>query len=175
MHHTFRHLTAATLATLGLIAAATSATAQAAHVSAWDQQWLKTSIEGDRFEIAGGMLAQQKGASATVRALGARLVTDHTKSLKDASKVARRLGISVPGKPTPSMQWELQIVGTLSGSQFDHWYSDLEVEDHKQDITESKDEIKEGSNPQVKKLAAEDLPVLKEHLALSIHALGVSP
>ena len=70
---------------------------------------------------------------------------------------------------------ELQIVGTLSGTQFDHWYSDLEVEDHKQDITEGKDEVKEGSNPQIKKLSAQDLPMLKEHLKLLMQALSVSP
>jgi putative membrane protein len=174
MSHSFRNVASAALVTVGLLAATGSA-AQAARVSAWDQQWLKTSIEGDRFEIAGGLLAQQKGASPIVRSLGARLVSDHTKSLRDAVKAARKLGISVPGKPTPSMQWELQIVGTLSGTQFDHWYSDLEVEDHKQDISESSDEVKEGSNPQIKKLAAEDLPVLKEHLKLSMQALKVSP
>ena len=120
------------------------------------------------------MLAQQKG-SATVKSLGARLVADHTKSLKDAIAVARKLGISVPGKPTPSQEWELQIVGTLSGAQFNHWYSSLEVGDHQQDIKESHDEVTEGGNRQVKKLAAEDLPVLKEHLKLAVQALSVSP
>jgi putative membrane protein len=95
--------------------------------------------------------------------------------LKDAITTARELGISVPGKPTPSQQWELQIVGTLSGSQFDHWYSALEVEDHKQDISESHDEVTEGGNREIKKLAAEDLPMLREHLKLSTQALGVSP
>jgi putative membrane protein len=174
MSNTFRMVASGALVTIGLLAA-TGSSAQAAHVSAWDQQWLKTSIEGDRFEIAGGLLAQQKSANPTVRSLGARLVSDHTKSLKDAMAAAHKLGISVPGKPTPSMQWELQIVGTLSGAPFDHWYSDLEVEDHKQDITESTDEVKEGSNPQIKKLAAQDLPMLKEHLKLSTQALSVSP
>src|SRR4051794_23676078 len=32
--------------------------------SAWDEEWLMTSIEGDRFEIAGGQLAQQKGTGS---------------------------------------------------------------------------------------------------------------
>ena len=38
------------------------------------------------------------------------------------------------------MQWELQIVSTLSGAAFDHWYADLEVKDHMQDISEAADE-----------------------------------
>jgi putative membrane protein len=163
------------VAVISLAMLVLAGSAQAAHTSAWDEQWLKTSIEGDRFEIEGGTMAQQKSLNPTVRSLGAKLVADHSKSLKDAIAAARKLGISVPGKPSPSMQWELRIVGTLSGSQFDHWYSDLEVEDHKQDITESTDEVKEGTNRQLKKLAAEDLPMLKEHLKLSTQALSVSP
>jgi putative membrane protein len=172
MTRRLRRASALSLAVVGTLAI--SSQAQAASHSAWDEQWLKTSIEGDRFEIAGGLLAQQKG-SATVKSLGARLVADHSKSLKDAIAVAHKLGISVPGKPTPSQQWELQIVGTLSGAQFNHWYSALEVEDHKQDITESHDEVTEGGNREVKKLAAEDLPMLREHLKLATQALSVSP
>lgn len=84
------------------------------------------SIEGDRFEIAGGNLAQQKASAQIVKALGQRLVTDHAKSLKDAEDVAKKLGIEVPSSPSPSQQWELRVVATFSGHSFDFWYSDLE-------------------------------------------------
>ena len=68
--------------TLALCAAAALATAQIAaghthharhhhRVSAWDKEWLMTSIEGDRFEIIGGQRAQKSG-NAQIRALGAR-------------------------------------------------------------------------------------------------------
>src|SRR3954465_5030096 len=89
-----------------------------ASVSGLDSSWLRTSIAGDRFEIAGGQLAQQKGQNAAVKALGARLVKDHSKSLADAVKTAKRLHIEVPKKPSPSMEWELAIVSTLSGQGF---------------------------------------------------------
>src|SRR3978361_2314734 len=125
------------IASIALTMFVTVSSAQAAHFSAWDEQWLKTSIEGDRFEIEGGTMAQQKSLGPTVRSLGAKLVADHSKSLKDAIAAARKLGISVPGKPSPSMQWELRIVGTLSGSQFAHWSSDPETEDHKQRMHEA--------------------------------------
>jgi putative membrane protein len=161
------------LSLTALAMGAAGAQAQARRYSAADAQWLKTSIEGDRFEIAGGVIAQQKGANATVKALGAKLLSDHTKSLKDAIKAARKLGISVPNAPTPSEQWELRVVATQSGAEFDRWYSSLEVEDHKQDITESQDEVKEGSNTMLRNLAKEDLPMLKEHLKLSQQAVAL--
>jgi putative membrane protein len=139
--------------------------------SAWDEQWLMMSIQGDLFEIQGGNLAQQKATTQAVRDLGARLVKDHTKSLHDAVDVAHRLGIDVPDKPSPSQQWELRAVAQFRGADFDRWYSDLEVEDHLQDIQETQDEIDKGCNDQIKQLADDDLPVLQQHLELARAAL----
>jgi putative membrane protein len=138
-----------------------------ASVSGLDSSWLRTSIEGNRFEIAGGKLAQEKGQNAAVKALGARLVKDHSKSLAAAVKTAKRLHIEVPKTPSPPMEWELSIVSTMSGAAFDQWYARLEVADHKQDIDETKNELAVGLNAQVKKLARTDLPKLREHLKLS--------
>jgi putative membrane protein len=169
--------------TLALCAAAALATAQMAaghshhgrhhhRVSAWDQQWLMMSIEGDRFEIAGGKLAQSKGVNAKVKALGARLVADHSKSLSDAIKLAHKFGIDVPKSPSPSQQWELKTVGRFSGSEFDKSYSDLEVLDHIQDISEAKDEVHMGTNRQIRKDAKTEIPTLKQHLQLAKAALA---
>jgi putative membrane protein len=135
--------------------------------SAWDEQWLMGAIEGDRFEIAGGKLAQQKGTVQQTRDLGARLVKDHTESLADATKLARQLGIDVPDSPSPSQEWELRAVAQFGGAAFDHQYADLEVQDHTQDIQEANDEVSDGCNPKVRAAARKELPVLKEHLRLA--------
>ena len=139
--------------------------------SAWDEEYLKTSIEGDRFEIQGGNLAQQRGTNDAVRNLGARLVKDHTQSLAEAIDVAQRLGIEVPSSPSPSEQWELATLGWFQGNDFNNRYSSLEVNDHQQDIQETQDEIDKGSNSEVRNLASQDLPMLQEHLRLSQDAL----
>jgi putative membrane protein len=139
--------------------------------SAWDEQWLMSSIAGDRFEVAGGKLAGAKATNAGVRALGARLVKDHSKSLEDAIKLAKRLGVDVPDSPSPSQQWELDTVASFSGNAFDRRYADLELQDHKQDIEEAKAEITKGTNRSVRDEARKDLPVLRRHLKLSRAAL----
>jgi putative membrane protein len=138
--------------------------------SAWDEQWLKTSISGDRFEIAGGKLALQKGQSQDVKTLAQRLVTDHSKSLEESIALAHRLGIEVPTSAQPSMQWELKVVSSFSGADFDTWYSSLEVMDHQQDITEAQDEWKDGTNPQARAAAKQELPMLRTHLKLAKQA-----
>jgi hypothetical protein len=73
------------------------------------------------------------------------------------------------------MQWELQIVGTLSGKPYDHWYSDLEVKDHVQDISETTDEAAKGSNAEIRQSSRKELPTLRAHLKLSRLALEASP
>jgi putative membrane protein len=134
--------------------------------------YLQTSISGDRFEIAGGKLAEAKGTTAQVRAIGARLVKDHSKSLKEAVTEATSLGVKVPEAPTPSMVWELDTVAGTSGSQFDRLYASLEVKDHEQDIEETTFEATHGGNAMVKKSAKKELPILGMHLMLSKRALA---
>jgi putative membrane protein len=149
--------------------------AHAATVSGLDEQYLKTSIQGDRFEITGGKLALAKSQNAAVRKLAARLVKDHSKSLKDSVALAKRLGVSAPKAPSPSMQWELQMVSSLSGGAFDRWYSDLEVKDHVQDISEAADEVHNGANHAVRHSAKQEIPTLRTHLKLSRAAFKASP
>ncbi|MBV8258674.1 MAG: DUF4142 domain-containing protein [Actinobacteria bacterium] len=165
----------AALTAAGAIAAAgATAATHASSVSTkpcgQDINWLKTSAQGDVFEIDGGRMAQQKSANTTVQALGKRLQSDHTKSLVDANKLAKKYGIKLEATPTPSEVWELNIVNSLSGSTFDTWYTSLEVYDHHQDIQETNDEVKLGCNAQIVGDAKQELPMLKTHLQLSQQA-----
>lgn len=143
-------------------------------VSAADEQYLQTSISGDRFEIIGGKLAEKKSNNGAVLKLAKRLVSDHSKSLSDAVKLAHELKIDVPSSPTPSMIWELKAVATFKGKAFNHWYSSLEVYDHVQDIDETATEVLNGTNSKVRDDARTELPMLREHLKLARAALASS-
>jgi putative membrane protein len=169
--HRLLTCTALAVVTLGVGAARAHATT----VSGLDEQYLKTSIQGDRFEIGGGKLALAKSQNAAVRRLAARLVKDHSKSLRESKALAKKLGVFAPKAPTPSMQWELQVVSTMSGAAFDHWYSDLEVKDHVQDISEAADEAHSGADAAIRRSARQEIPTLREHLKLSREALKASP
>jgi putative membrane protein len=163
------------MATAALIVFPGAAHAAGATYSPLDESSLQTSIQGDRFEIAGGTLAQSKGVTPAVRALGARLVKDHAKSLHEAVALAHKLGIDVPGSPTPSEEWELTTLAGMSGMPFDAAYAHLEIQDHKQDIEETTRELQKGLNHSVRHLAHSDLPTLRTHLRLSKRALWAIP
>ena len=156
-------------------ASAKSSASTSKKFSAADEQYLKTSIQGDLFEIIGGKWAQHHTKNAAVLRLANRLVTDHTKSLKDAADLAHSLGIDVPKSPTPSEVWELKMVRALHGRAYNHWYSSLEVYDHIQDIQEASDEVNDGTNKQIRGDAVTELPTLRIHLRLARKALAANP
>ena len=138
------------------------------------QEWLKTSIAGDRFEVLGGRLALRKSGNREVRILAGRLVKDHSKSLSEGIALAHSIGVTPPSQPEPSMIWELKSVSSFYGSQFDRMYSSLEVYDHVQDIQEAQSEATEGTNPQVRAEARKEIPTLRVHLALARRALSAT-
>lgn len=148
--------------------------ASSSKVSAADEQYLQTSISGDRFEIIGGKLAEKKSKNAAVLKAASTIVSDHTKSLSDAIKLAHELKIDVPSSPLPSQIWELKVVAAAKGKAFNVLYSSLEVYDHLQDIDETGTEVSTGTNSKVRDDARTELPMLRKHLRLARAALAAS-
>ena len=154
------------------VAGARSGGASSKKVSAADEQYLQNSISGDRFEIIGGKLAEKKSKNPAVLKLAKTLVSDHSKSLSDAIKLAHELKIDVPSSPLPSQIWELKVVAAAKGKAFNVLYSSLEVYDHVQDIDETGTEVSDGTNSKVRGDARTELPMLKMHLRLARKALA---
>ena len=171
----FSRVKLALVAATGLLVVSPGAAQAASRYSPLDEQSLQTSIQGDRFEIAGGKIGQANAVTPAVRALAARLIRDHTKSLHEAVRVAHQLGIDVPPTPSTSEEWELKTIAAMSGESFDASYSYLEIQDHKQDIEEAHTEIEHGLNSRIRGLPRSDLPVLRTHLRLSKRALWEIP
>jgi putative membrane protein len=161
-------------AVVGLALVPGAARAATTTYSPLDEEILRTSIQGDRFEIIGGRIAETHAGSARVQRLGARLVKDHTKSLREAVALAKQLGISVPSAPSTTEEWELGVVSALSGKAFDVAYSRLEIQDHKMDIEDVHTEQEGGFNAKVIALEHKDLPTLRFHLHLSKLAFWAS-
>lgn len=164
-------------AAASLLAAGASGAFGAAHTAktksslGLDENYLETSIQGDRFEIQGGKIALSKSQTPAIRTLAQTLIKDHSKSLREAKTLANALHTHIPHSPSFSETWELQVVSSFSGSDFDKWYARLEVQDHKQDIAEASNEAKNGQQAHVRKSARRELPILKTHLRLSKSAL----
>ncbi len=135
-----------------------------------DRTWLASDVQGSLFEIAGGRIAQSRGASASVKQLAAALIRDHSRSLTESGRFLRRLGLKVPGTPDAVQHWQLHMVTQESGAAFDRDYAWLEVSDHVVDIQNARDEAQNGCNATVRGMARRELPVLQRHLRLATAA-----
>jgi putative membrane protein len=132
-----------------------------------DENWLMTSISGDRFEIAGGKIALSRANTAQAKAFAQRLISDHSKSLASAVALAERWGMKPPPAATPSEQWELNRLKNMPRATFDVQYAVLETKDHEQDIEETGFEARDGQAWEIRQEALKDLPMLNMHLKLA--------
>lgn len=130
------------------------------------EDFLKTAIMGDNSEIKLGHLAEQKAASAAVRAYGRTLVKDHTKSEAQATRLAGKIGVNPPSRALPKADAEYLRLRLLSGNSFDQEFVSYMVNDHKQDIRDFSQMARTHDGP-VSRLAAVQLPTLHKHLAIA--------
>jgi predicted outer membrane protein len=158
----------ATLA--ALLAAAAAATASAAPTQPYDAHWLQSAVASHRFEIAAGKLAARRSRNGHVSALAGRLISDHAVALRQDLALARRLGVRTAGL-TPSMQWDLHALRTLSQARFAREYAALEIDHHNQDIVLWGQEVRSGRDPEVRKQADSESQVLARHLRLARQVL----
>jgi putative membrane protein len=158
------------LATALLVAVAVPSPAAAAGLCGLDRHYLTSEVQGNLFEIAGGRIAEQKATTPGVKNLGAVLVRDHSKGLTESGRLARKLGLKVPGNPTALQHWQLHYAQAASGLPFDQAYAWLEVADHTLDIQDAREEAQHGCDPRVRALARKSLPMLQMHLKLAVQA-----
>jgi putative membrane protein len=158
-----------------LLAAATTTQADArssprsltSNAMALDRTWLGTITQADLAEIALGRLAADKGTSAGVKSLAARLVSDHTKDLAKVRTLARRGRIQLTKQPSPLQGWAVAALRSLSGTTFDEQWAAAQVAAHLEAIAATRGEIRDGRSASVRARARATLPMLKAHLKLA--------
>lgn len=147
-----------------LTAAAMIAAVPFAAQAAPAETFLADAIQGSNAEIMMGKLAQERAASAKVRAFGATLETDHTKAKAMAVDLAGSAGVTAPEGVTPEAQAEYDKLKALSGTAFDHAFAGHMAMEHKKVIAQFEDQAKTG-DAATAKFAKTALPDLKKHLA----------
>lgn len=155
---------AALAATALPVSAASASTAQP--VGRWDREYLATTVQGARFEIAAGHVAQRHAHGATAKALADRFVADHSAELKAVLALAKQLGVKAPAGLSVAQRHEISQFTQHDGAAFDRAYVRVERADHVQDVKDNDAEVAEGTTPAVKAFAQRFLPMYREHLQL---------
>ena len=101
-----------------------------------------------------------------VRDLGTRMTQDHQRANEQLNRILTQKGITEPAstEKTTKMIDRLQ---NLNGADFDRAYTKDMVKDHEVDIASFKNEAANGKDSDIRSWAAQELPVLEEHLQMA--------
>jgi putative membrane protein len=149
--------------------------AQAA-ASQQDTTFLRAAHQTNLAEIAVGKLAQDKSTNPTVRDLGARFVTDHTRLDQALQQTASALGVGLPDAPNADQQALAARLQAANGNAFDQLFVSTQLAGHHAAMQLGETELSGGSDPQAKKVASDSAPVVKSHadaLTAAARAVGV--
>jgi putative membrane protein len=149
---------------------------QANPISSQDQTYLQQAHQTNLAEIAAGTVAEQKGTSAEVRALGKRLVTDHSNLDQALQKVASSEGVALPATPNTQQQALARQYAAATGSAFDRLFITTQLAGHMQAMQAGQTEIDQGMAAPVKGAAQAAAPVIAAHTSLlnqAAKALGI--
>src|SRR4051812_5546962 len=163
----FRTTCTAIAFAIACVAFAGPASAAGTHpVGRWDREYLASTVQGARFEIAAGHVAQRHAQGATAKALADRFVADHSTELKAVLALAKQLGVKAPSGLSIMQRHEISQFSRHSGTAFDRAYIRVERTDHIQDIKDNDAEVAEGTTPAAKAFAQRFLPMYRAHLQL---------
>jgi putative membrane protein len=129
-----------------------------------DQTFVKKAVVGGLAEVQLGKLAVEHAASPNVKQFGQRMVDDHGQANRELMTLVEQKGIAVPTALDRKHQQEADRLAKLQGTAFDRAYIQQMVKDHEEDVRLFRTEAQKGKDPDFKRLAANTLPTLEEHL-----------
>lgn len=144
---------------------AATALVPAAALAAPPAVFLREAIEGNYSEVTFGRMIQHQGSTQQMRSFGGMLVGDHSKGLEQAQAIASRMHLRIPATLTPQARREQRLLHRLSGRSFDREVRRFMIEDHQNDITTFRAQVRSGDRATAG-YAAATIPVMQHHLAV---------
>jgi putative membrane protein len=132
-----------------------------------DAEFVKEAAAGGMAEVELGKVAAEKGSSKQVKDFGQRMQKDHTKANAELKKLAGNKGVQLPTDLDRKHKSASERLAKLSGDEFDREYMRAMVDDHKETLEKFQRQADKGKDPDLKKFASEQLPILKKHLELA--------
>jgi putative membrane protein len=120
----------------------------------------------NQMEIEMGKLAQKNGSSKQVKDFGKTLVQDHTAADKKVTALAKEEKIDVAAAAPPMKPDDKEKEEKLKaqkGAEFDKGFAAAMLEGHEKVIAEATSARDATSDPKLKALLGETLPVLEKH------------
>lgn len=149
----------------------TVAAAAAAQVnptlSTSDATFMTVAARGGMAEVQMAQLAERNGRSAAVKRFARRMMEDHGQANQAMAALAQRKQVTPPESIGADQQQIYDRLAKLRGAAFDRAYAAAMVEDHQEDLQLFRTEAADGTDPEVKAMAARHVPILQEHLRMA--------
>jgi putative membrane protein len=128
-----------------------------------DKMFLRKTAEGGIAEVKLGKLAVQKASSDDVKAVGQKMIDDHTKINDDMAQVADTMGVMLPKTMNKEDQAEYDKLSKLSGNDFDIEYLSFMVQDHRHDLHAFRIEAASPTDPALHDAVVKAARIIHEH------------
>ena len=131
-----------------------------------DKIFLRKSTESGIAKVAMAKLAADHSSNEDIKALGSKLVTDHTQLSTEMKPIADSMGIRLPKDMNKIDKVEYEKLASLSGDDFDREFITAMVRDHRRDFREAREELMATNDPAIKNEIEKGEPVIREHVHL---------
>jgi putative membrane protein len=130
---------------------------------------------GAPFQVDSGRLADKKGGSAAIRDYARLMVTSHI-PVVDALNVILQAKNVTPSNPLLHGAYEAMIATLKAdrGAAFDRDYVNGQIDYQKGNAALFRQEIENGSDPDLKQFAIHTLPKIEDHLQRILKLAGAS-
>ncbi len=136
--------------------------------AATPEQFIQKVANSNRFEIQSSQLALDKSKNSEIRRFARRMIDDHTKIGDELKATLQKANLPLPGDQLDEPdQAALTKLKSEKEAAFDRNYAAGQRRGHIQAVRLVEAYSKGGTNPSLKELATQTLPVLKEHLKLA--------
>lgn len=129
-----------------------------------DASFVVNAADAGMLEVELGKLTQTNAASQTVKDFGDMMVKDHTAVGDKLKRLAAAKNLAVPETLSDKSSDKKNKMQDKKGKDFDKAYAKAMVDGHKDVIKSFEDEAKDGTDPDIKAFASEQLPTLHHHL-----------
>lgn len=116
-------------------------------------------------EIEAGRLALENSGNDRVQSFAQTMIDDHTRMNEKLKSIAREKNLEVADDATLMDQGKVMIMQLRDGDGFDRHYMGNQVNAHEQSIELFEEASQNLTDQELRELAQESLPKLREHLA----------
>jgi len=117
-------------------------------------------------EVTISQLGLQRATNSELKQFSQKMIDEHSQMNQQLAALAAKKGIALPRAVDVKSQFCAQSLAGLSGEKFDHCYAKAQLTAHMEAVATFEAEAERGQDPDVKALASQALPKIKEHLRM---------